>query len=125
MRKPQVLTDEKRKILIEMRLEKAHQASSDAQFAMSDERLHNAVNRIYYAMFYATSALALQDGFSTSKHKQLHGWFNQQYIATELLERHLYQMLINAFEQRSDGDYEDEIIFTATGVQTLFGKYEV
>jgi uncharacterized protein (UPF0332 family) len=52
MRTPQVLTDEKRKILIEMRLEKAHQASSDAQFAMSDERLHNAVNRIYYAMFF-------------------------------------------------------------------------
>lgn len=69
MRAPLALTEEERKVLVEMRLEKAQQAASDALFAMQSERWLMAVNRIYYAMFYATSALALQHGFSTSKHK--------------------------------------------------------
>jgi uncharacterized protein (UPF0332 family) len=87
---------------------------------MSGERWLTAVNHIYYAMFYATSALALHNGFSTSKHKQLHGWFNQQFISTGLLEKRLYKMLIEAFKQRSDGDYEDDITFTAKEVEALF-----
>jgi uncharacterized protein (UPF0332 family) len=120
MRTPQILTDEKRKVLIEIRPEKARQTASDAAFAMSEQRWLMAVNRIYYAMFYATSALALQSGFSTSKHKQLHSWFNQHFIATSLLDKELYKMLIKAFEVRSDGDYEDLITFTASEVQILF-----
>lgn len=120
MRTPQILTDDKRKILIEMRLDKAHQATSDALFAMNNERWFTAVNRIYYAMFYTTSVLVLQDGFSTSKHKQLHGWFNKTYIATEILDSNLNTALMKAYKERSDGDYEDEITFTSLDVQTLF-----
>jgi uncharacterized protein (UPF0332 family) len=120
MRTPQILTDEKRKILVELRLEKAHQAKSDALFALQSGRLLMSVNRIYYAMFYATSALALLDGFSTSKHKQLHGWFHQHYISTGVLDKRLYRILIEGFEQRSDGDYEDRATFTAEEVQMLF-----
>jgi uncharacterized protein len=97
MRTPSHLTDEERAVLVVIRLEKAHEAASDADFAISGERWLTAVNRIYYAMFYATSALALQNNFSTSKHNQLHGWFNQQFIATGLLEQRLYKMLIERF----------------------------
>jgi uncharacterized protein (UPF0332 family) len=120
MRTPNPLSDDERKVLIGMRLEKAHQAASDAAFAMSEQRWLMAVNRIYYAMFYATSALALQDGFSTSKHQQLHGWFNKTYIATGLLDKSLNAALLKAYKERSDGDYEDATTFTQQDVQILF-----
>jgi uncharacterized protein (UPF0332 family) len=35
-----------------------------------------AMNRIYYGLFYVVNCLALIDGFTTSKHTQLIGYFN-------------------------------------------------
>ncbi|MBD3308314.1 hypothetical protein GF339_17905 [candidate division KSB3 bacterium] len=43
------------------------------------------MNRIYYAMFYAVSALALLQGFSTSSHAQLRGYFNREFVKTGII----------------------------------------
>ncbi len=49
------------------------------------DKLAIAVNRILcLRSFYMLSALALKHGFSTSKHKQLIGWFNKQFVKEEI-----------------------------------------
>ena len=42
-----------------------------------------AVNRIYYGLYYAVTALAIKHRFETSKHLQLIGWFNKEFIASQ------------------------------------------
>ncbi len=57
-------------------------------------------------MFYAVMALALRDNFQTSKHAQLIGWFNKNYVATGLFSPDLSRMLQESFHRRNDADYE-------------------
>ena len=69
-----------REALIQRRTDKAREALNDAGFLASDGRGTAAVNRIYYAVFHALSALALRYSFSTSKHRQIIGWFNKEFV---------------------------------------------
>ena len=56
---------------------KSKESLCDAELALSNNRLDNAQNRIYYSIFYIVTALAYTDNFITSKHSQLIGWFNK------------------------------------------------
>ncbi len=90
--------------LVEHRLEKAFRAIEDVRFLLKNDMLTLAVNRIYYGMFYAVSALALQHGFTTSKHKQLLGWFNKNFVKDGIVDRSLGELLRDAFDSRAAGD---------------------
>jgi len=70
-----------------------------------------AVNRIYYGIFYSLTALALKYEYQSSKHFQLMGWFNQNFIKTSLIEVKYGKILRDAFKNRSDGDYAPFILF--------------
>lgn len=65
---------------IQYKRERAFEALDDIQKMLDNGMLSAAMNRIYYAGFYIVSALVLLDGFSTSKHRQLIGYFNKNYI---------------------------------------------
>ena len=70
-------------------------------------------------MYYALTALALKNGFETSKHGQLIGWFNKEYIATKRLEPQFGKILRNAFHNRTKGDYDAFIDFTKNEVDFM------
>ncbi|MBL7797568.1 MAG: HEPN domain-containing protein [Saprospiraceae bacterium] len=89
-----------------VRLEQAHQAIRDAELLLRNQSFSAAINRVYYGMFYAVLALAVFYGFKTSKHGQLIGWFNREFIKTGLLDQRLFDMLHDAFDLRTDADYE-------------------
>ena len=46
--------------LIEHRIGRATDAIDDVKFLIENKKLHLAVNRIYYGIFYVLSALALK-----------------------------------------------------------------
>lgn len=96
--------------LIKYRLERADQTLKEAKDAFMMDNLFNTENRIYYAGFYAVSALALLSDFSTTKHKQLLGWFNQNFIKTEKIPLNYGKIYQNAFNQRQEADYDDFIV---------------
>jgi uncharacterized protein (UPF0332 family) len=57
-------------------------------------------------MFYVVSALAIKNKFETSKHGQLIGWFNKEFITTGILQPKYGKILRNAFQNRTKGDYD-------------------
>ena len=69
-------------ILIKHRMDRANETLSEAKMAIENESYLLAANRVYYSAFYAVSALAIKNDFATSKHNQLLGWFNQNFIKT-------------------------------------------
>ena len=79
-----------------------------------------AVNRIYYGIFYAVSALALKHQFTTSKHQQLIGGFNKNYIKEKKVDVKFGEILRMSFEKRSKSDYDDWVEFKSDEVNTLF-----
>ena len=52
--------------LVRYRLQRARQTLEDARILANASRWNPCVNRLYYACFYAVSALLLQDGLSFS-----------------------------------------------------------
>jgi len=65
---------------VQYKREHAFEAINDIQKMLDNGMISAAMNRIYYAGFYIVSALLLLDGFSNSKHRQLIGYFNREYV---------------------------------------------
>ncbi len=108
--------------LIEHRISKAIAAIDEVDFLMSNKKFLLAVNRIYYGMFYILSALSLKYDFSTSKHQQLIGWFNKEFVATGKVEPKYGKIVHNAFSNRSTGDYDDFAEFEEDEVKMSFNE---
>jgi len=69
--------------------------------------LTSAMNRIYYSLFYAVQALLVLKNVSFSKHGQVKGYFNKEFIKTGLLPIELGKFYNNTFEFRQKFDYVD------------------
>ncbi len=102
--------------LIKYRIQQAHETISEAEFQINNNYLRIAVNRIYYGMFYILLALALRNNYKTSKHQQLIGWFNKEFVKTGKVDVNVGRIIHKAFEDRSDSDY---------GIFVEFEKEEV
>lgn len=61
-----MIEDIDRDSLIEYRINQALDTIELARFLVSSDKLVIAVNRIYYGMYYALTALALRNRFETS-----------------------------------------------------------
>lgn len=117
------MIDEKdRDALVEYRLQQAFETIELARFLVKNQKLVIAVNRIYYGMYYSLTALALATGFETSKHGQLIGWFNKEFIATKKIDSKFGKILRNAFQNRTKGDYDAFISFTQEEVEIMLDE---
>lgn len=106
-----MINEEDRKILIDYRLKQAKETINTSGFLIDSGELTVAVNRIYYGMFYAVTALAIKHKFETSKHFRLIGWFNKEFISTGVLNNYYGKILRNAFQNRTKGDCDVFISF--------------
>lgn len=100
------MTQEERNHLVSLRMQQAVATISEARQCIEQELLPAATNRIYYGMFYAMLALGLLRGFETSKHQQMIGWFNKQFVHTGIFPKQFGRMAKDAFEVRMDSDYK-------------------
>lgn len=92
---------------IAYRIERANETLEEARLLLEADKLRGAVNRAYYAMFYAVGALALSRSFSTSSHGQLRGFFNREFVKSGLISVDIGRAYGSAFDSRSKGDYQD------------------
>ncbi len=105
-----------RNILIGYRLNQAKETIEEVNKLIETGLLKVAVNRVYYGMFYCLTALALKYEFNSSKHAQLIGWFNKDFIKTGLIDIRYGQILRDAFKNRTEGDYSPFIEFELADV---------
>lgn len=117
-----MITDDDRVALIEYRLNQAFETMELAKFLLSSDKLVIAVNRIYYGMYYALTALALKNKFETSKHSQLIGWFNKEYIFSKKIDSKYGKILRNAYQNRTKGDYDAFVDFSAIEVESTLSE---
>lgn len=116
------MKDDEKNALIEYRITRATNTIEEVSFLIKNKKFLLAVNRIYYGMFYILSALSLKYDFSTSKHQQLIGWFNKEFISTGEIDRKYGRILHNAYNNRSTGDYDDFAEFDEEDVKKSFDE---
>ncbi len=105
------------KALVHYRLERAHESLVEAKLLFDTSHLHTYVNRLYYACFYAMSALLLSQGQSTSKHTHLRSLLHKDFGRSGHVPVEQGQFFDLLFSNRQKGDYSDLVIFKADQVE--------
>lgn len=105
---------------IQYKRDRAFEALDDIEKMLDNKMLSAAMNRVYYAGFYIVSALVLFDGFSTSKHRQLIGYFNKEYIRTGKVPVDIGGILDESYSKRVASDYHDFVYLTKTQVDEFY-----
>ncbi len=72
---------------------------------------NGCVNRLYYACFFAISALMAREGLAANKHTRVRSFFNQHFVRTGLVSRDFGTLYNDLFENRQDADYVDYVSF--------------
>jgi uncharacterized protein (UPF0332 family) len=90
---------------IQANIERAEKAVEASETLASEGYFDFAASRAYYAAFYASTALLLNEGIEFRKHSGVITAIHQHFIKTGLLEKQLGQDLNWLFELRSIGDY--------------------
>ena len=63
-------------------MEQAHETLREAEILLNESALRGAVNRAYYAMFYALLALLATKRLGTSKHSGALALFDREFVKT-------------------------------------------
>jgi uncharacterized protein (UPF0332 family) len=110
--------------LIKALLQKAFQALESARSEYQAGRFDGAVNRAYYACFYAASAVMLQRGKQFVKHAGLRSAIHRDLVKTGLLAVQWGKVFDRAFENRQAADYLILFVFAPEQVEQLIQDAE-
>lgn len=99
------------------RMERAREALAEAGLLLDAGHLNTCVNRLYYACFYAVSALLVTRGISTSKHGHLRSLLHRDFVKTGLIPAELGRHFDRLFSSRQEGDYADFVVFKADEIR--------
>ena len=102
-----MLSDENRHAVVEYRIERAYTALDQAKKNLEIKCLEVTANRLYYAAYYAASALLIAYGIRTKSHEGNIGQFGQQFVLTGKLPKDLGKLYNQLFQMRLTGDYGD------------------
>ncbi len=111
--------------LVRYRLARAMESLDEARLLFANGHVRTAVNRIYYACFYAVSALLLTEGESSPKHSGVRSLFDQLWIVTGRLPKDMGRFYRRLFDARQKGDYDDLVTFAPAEVRTWLDEAAV
>lgn len=101
------------KISKELSKHRLEQAKEDliASKALYELKLYkSANNRAYYSVFHSMKAVLALEPIDFKKHKDVVGYFNKNYIHTEIFPKQLGRKISDASKIREDSDYTDEFV---------------
>ena len=116
--------DESRSTAVLRWLNKAEDALASAESELAAGRHDFAVNRAYYACFYAASAILLAEGRRFVKHTGVRGALHRDLVKAGRLDVKWGKAYDRAFDLRQGADYElsklqredaEELLYVARG----------
>jgi hypothetical protein len=113
------------KEIINYWIEKTKDSLDSAQDELKAGRLSFSVNRIYYACFYAASALLMKEGLRFKKHSGVRASFQQNFVKTKRVKHELGIFYDEIFEARQRGDYIELVRFEKKQVEGWLKKAKI
>ena len=101
------LNDEDRREIVKYRLDKSLRTYNEAVGSIANGYVETAANRLYYAAYYAVSALLVSYKYEASTHNGVIQMFGKAFIKSKVLERRYGTIFNQLFSLRMTGDYED------------------
>lgn len=101
---------DKAKDLCIYRIKSALETLEVARVCIESKHYRDAINRSYYASFYAIKGILALEGKDFKRHKDVIAYFNKNYVATEIFDKRLGRKIANLQQTRETSDYDDFFI---------------
>jgi uncharacterized protein (UPF0332 family) len=104
------------------RLLKAKDTLKEIDILIENKLWNTAINRMYYATFYAVTALLINDNIKTTSHVGTKIKFSELYIKENKIDKKYGKLYSLIFEKRHKGDYDDFIDYEEETILELQPK---
>lgn len=115
-----MIGEEERKAIVQYRLENAHRTLDSIPILMQNDLWDAAINRLYYACFYAVTALLVSHEIASQTHAGARQMLGMHFVRTGKLSIKLSRFYSDLFANRQTGDYEDFVYMDGETVQPLY-----
>ena len=105
-------------------IERSHRTVDEAKLMAENGWWDTCANRLYYACFYALSALFKKHALPTSKHSGVRSLFFQHFVQTGKVSSEFGDLFRALYEARREGDYEPSQILDKAEVAPWIGQTE-
>ncbi len=102
--------DKRRWDLCKYRMEQARESLCASKMMLENDMIKDAINRSYYAAFYALKAVLAIEGKDFKRHKDVVAYFNKTYVANDKFPRELGRMIAKLQQLREKSEYDDFFI---------------
>ena len=102
-----MLEDKDRIEIVRYRIENAHRTMDEVSSHMANGFYNTAVNRMYYACYYAASAMLVAEHITTKSHDGVKQMFSLHFVKTGKVPVNLGKSYSRLFDKRPKGDYND------------------
>lgn len=106
------LKDDNRKDVVLYRIERAFTALEQAKLNVEINCLEVTANRLYYAAYYAVSALLIAYQIPAHTHEGNIQQFGLNFVKNGIVSRDMGKFYSQLFEMRLKGDYSDRFGLT-------------
>ncbi|MBW1732260.1 MAG: HEPN domain-containing protein [Deltaproteobacteria bacterium] len=111
-------------VVIKYWMEKAHESMEAARSDYETARYAIAVRNLYYACFYALTAVLLDRGRTFKKHTGVKAALHKDLIKAGLLEADWGKFYNKIFDSRHEGDYQPLRSFDQEEVKEFLAQAE-
>lgn len=116
--------DELHKELSKHRFSQAERSLRSAKLLINNDDYEGAANRAYYAVFHAMRSVLALDEKDFSKHAGVISYFRREYIKSGVFPVEASVIIGDAFDIRSDSDYDDDYNITKEDAERLVNSVE-
>ena len=106
------------------RINTATETLETTKLCIENKHYKDAINRSYYAAFYAVKAVLALENIDFKKHKDVMAYFNKNFVATEVFEKSMGRMIAQLQLKREKSDYDDFYIASKEEAEVQFKNAE-
>jgi len=117
-------TGEARSAAVEYWWGLAQESLATSRLALQNGLLHSAINRAYYAAFYAVTALLLAKGLNFKRHTGVRAALHREFVKKGLVSEKIGELYDQLFSARQHGDYMVLTEFDEEAVREKVGAAE-
>jgi uncharacterized protein (UPF0332 family) len=113
------MNDRERIELSNYRIQRAKDTLQEVNIHIENRLWATAINRIYYACYYAVIALLVKNNIATQTHSGTRQMFGLHFVKTRLIQKESGKFYTDIFDKRQTGDYDDFVELTEEDVVSL------
>ena len=110
--------------LVKYRIDRAVETLAEIEDLKRLGYYNTAVNRMYYACFYAANALLVANGIEVKSHASVRNSLSSHFVKEGILPKECGKFYSLIFAKRTSGDYEDFFTHDISSVETLLPQTE-